>query len=118
MDLVDFFKSSKNIHCFSQGEVIFRQGDLSDISYVLIEGRVEIQANGRPIYIAEPGEVLGIMSLVDEQPRSATVVALEDSKLAVLDKKEFLFLIQETPYFALDMMKMLADWLRKMDRKI
>ena len=118
VDLVAFFKTSKNIQSFTRGEIIFREGDSGNCSYVLLEGKVDIQTNSQSIYTAEPGEILGIMSIVDESHRSATAIALEDCKLALLDKKEFLFLVQETPYFALDMMKMLAEWLRKMDAKV
>ena len=52
------------------------------------------------------------MALVDKSPRSATATALEDSKLAVIDKARFLFLVTETPIFALQVMSSLAERLR------
>ena len=118
MDLVNLFQSSSNIQSFAEGETIFQQGDLGEGSYVLIDGQVDIQVNQQSIYVAKPGEILGIMALIDEKPRSATVIALGDCKVVPLAQKDFLFLIQETPYFALDIMKMLCEWLRLMDAKV
>lgn len=88
------------------------------MSYVLVSGQVDIQVNGQSIYVAKPGEILGIMALIDEKPRSATAIAIGNSQLAPLSKKDFLFLVQETPYFAVDIMKMLCEWLRLMDAKV
>ena len=118
MDLVNLFSSSASIQSFSAGQIIFQQGDSGDTSYVLVDGQIDIQVNGQSIYVANPGEVLGIMALIDEKPRSATLIALGDCQLAPLSKKDFLFLVQETPYFALDIMKMLSEWLRLMDLKV
>ncbi|MEL7084503.1 MAG: cyclic nucleotide-binding domain-containing protein [Cyanobacteria bacterium J06597_1] len=118
MDLVTLLQSSANIQSFSDGDTIFQQGDAGEISYILVKGQVDIQVNRQSIYVATPGEMLGIMALIDEKPRSATAIALGDSQLVPLSKKDFLFLVQETPYFALDIMKMLCEWLRLMDAKV
>ncbi len=117
MNLVDFFQTSKKIHTFTSGQTIFQQGEPGEICYVLLEGRVDVQVNQKSVHVAQPGEVLGIMAFIDAKPRSASAVALEECRLAILDRKEFLFLVQETPYFAIDMMKMLSEWLRHMDAK-
>ncbi|MGK7912480.1 MAG: Crp/Fnr family transcriptional regulator [Synechococcus sp.] len=118
MDLIQLFQSSANIQSFSDGEIIFQQGDSGEISYVLVSGQVDIQVHGQSIYVAQPGEILGIMALIDEKPRSAAAIATEDCQLVPLSKKDFLFLVQETPYFAIDIMKMLCEWLRLMDEKV
>jgi len=52
------------------------------------------------------------MAIVDSSPRSATVVAVTDTKLAVIDRKMFLFLVHETPTFALHVMSGMAQRLR------
>jgi CRP/FNR family cyclic AMP-dependent transcriptional regulator len=52
------------------------------------------------------------MAIVDGSPRSATAVAVTDTKLAVIDRHRFLFLVQETPMFALQVMSSLAERLR------
>jgi CRP/FNR family transcriptional regulator, cyclic AMP receptor protein len=59
-----------------------------------------------------PDETFGEMAIVDSSPRSATVVAVTDTKLAVIDRRMFLFLVQETPMFALQVMSNMAERLR------
>jgi CRP-like cAMP-binding protein len=55
------------------------------------------------------------MAIVDTSPRSATTVAVTDTKLAVIDRHRFLSLVQETPMFALQVMSSLAERLRATD---
>lgn len=65
-----------------------------------------------------PGGILGEMALIDRNPRSATAVAKTDCQLARVDETRFKFLSQQTPYFALEVMRMLAQRLRHMDEQI
>jgi CRP-like cAMP-binding protein len=57
-------------------------------------------------------DVFGEMAVVDKSPRMATAIAIEDSTLAVIDRNRFLFLVQETPMFALSVMSAMAARLR------
>ena len=59
--------------------------------------------------------MLGEMALIDNSPRSATVKAKTDCTLAVINQKRFMTLIQQTPYFAIQVMSVLADRLRRCD---
>jgi CRP/FNR family transcriptional regulator, cyclic AMP receptor protein len=68
----------------------------------LLEGEVGIQEHGRSIYTAGPGEILGEMAMIDAQGRTASALALSPCRLAVVDEKQFLFMVQETPNFALE----------------
>ena len=53
------------------------------------------------------------MALIDHAPRSASAIASADSRLAAIGEKRFTYLVQQTPYFALEIMHVLADRLRK-----
>ncbi len=55
------------------------------------------------------------MAIISDAPRSLTAVAIEESELAVIDHRTFLFLVHETPIFALDVMRTLADRIREAD---
>jgi CRP/FNR family cyclic AMP-dependent transcriptional regulator len=81
--------------------------------YVILEGEVDIQKHGRSIYTAGPGEILGEMAMIDAQGRSASAVAFSPCRLAVVDEKQFLFMVQETPNFALEVMRVLVGRLRR-----
>ena len=56
------------------------------------------------------------MALIDDSPRSATAVALTDVTLAPIKENQFLFLVQNTPFFALSVMRVLARRLRRQNK--
>jgi len=99
------------------GSIIFSAGDIGDAMYVVLEGQVELRINGSVVETLGPGEPFGEMALIDRAPRIATVIAKTACKLAAIPEKRFLFMVQQTPYFALQIMKVMAERLRKMDMR-
>ena len=81
--------------------------------YGIISGTVELLIGDRVIATLGPDEVFGEMALIDGSPRMATAVALVDSELAVISKRHFLFLVHETPMFALQVMSTMAERIRQ-----
>lgn len=75
------------------GETIFRQGDDGKVAYIIERGRVEVstEQGGREIVIAElgEGEIFGEMSIIDDAPRSATVRAVTETELVVVQRARF-----------------------------
>ncbi len=67
---------------------------------------------------AGPGELVVEMALIDAAARCATITALEASRLGVVDGKRFLFMMQQTPFFALQVLRVLVNRLRSMDDKL
>jgi CRP/FNR family transcriptional regulator, cyclic AMP receptor protein len=65
--------------------------------------------------VAGPGDIVGEMALIDAKSRSATAQAKSDCRLAPVDERRFLFLVHEHPLFALHVMRVLADRLRRMN---
>jgi CRP-like cAMP-binding protein len=92
--------------------VVFKEGDSGDEMYGIVEGAIQLRAGDRVIRTLEVDDVFGEMALVDSSPRSATAVATTDTVLAVIDRHRFLFLVQETPMFALQVMSAMADRVR------
>jgi CRP/FNR family transcriptional regulator, cyclic AMP receptor protein len=115
MSIINSFKKYTDFESFSQGDIIFKEGDPGDVMYAVIEGEVDIKVHGDPVYTVGPGEVLGEMALIDRKPRSASAVARTACKLVVIDDKRFTFLIQQTPMFVTQIMKVMADRLRMMN---
>jgi CRP-like cAMP-binding protein len=95
------------------GTVIFAEGDPGAEMFGVVEGEVELRGAGGLLQHLGPHEVFGEMALVDDSPRSATAVAVSDSTLATVNRHRFLFLVQETPTFALDVMAVMAERLRQ-----
>jgi len=106
------FRNAQHTLQVNEGDVIFRQGDAGDDMYGVISGRVQLQAGDKVIATLGPDEVFGEMAIIDSVPRMATAMATEDTALAVIDRRRFLFLVHETPTFALTVMSSLAARLR------
>ena len=94
------------------GTTIFEAGDFGDVMYVVIEGEVEVYVGPIMVDVAGPGSVIGEMALIDRSPRSATTKTRTDCRVAVVDLKRFEFLVQNTPYFSIQVMQIMADRLR------
>ncbi|MGK7953999.1 MAG: cyclic nucleotide-binding domain-containing protein [Crocosphaera sp.] len=101
----------------SKGDVIFNNGDKGTVMYGIIEGEVEMYIDGKVIEVIEKGDVFGQGALVHEDYlRSSTAVAKTDCKLASLDREHFLFAVQQTPMFALEIMRSYSDRHRRLKR--
>jgi CRP-like cAMP-binding protein len=94
------------------GEVIFREGDEAHQLFVIKSGEVVIQAGNRKLAELSTNHIFGEMALIDDAPRSATAVAKTDVELVPISEKQFLFLVSQTPFFALKVMRVLARRLR------
>ena len=112
MQGVKLFQNSKDWETFSAGQIIFSAGQPGEVMYVILEGEVNIQASGKVLETIHSGGMLGEMALVDDEPRSAEAVARTDCKLVPINKRRFVS-VTETPFFALEVMKVMANRLRE-----
>ena len=110
---VSLLQRSGEIEEFPAGEVIFSEGDEADRMYVISEGSVSLSINGDVVETLGTGGLFGEIAVIDREPRSATAVAETDATLVAIDKRRFWFLVQETPYFAEIVMRVMADRLRR-----
>jgi CRP-like cAMP-binding protein len=97
---------------FKAGSIIFREGDEARDLFVIKSGQIRIQIGNRTIAELGSDSIFGEMALIDSEPRSATAVAATDVELVPVSEKQFLFLVGQTPYFALKVMRVLAQRLR------
>ena len=94
------------------GGVIFREGEQADELFVIKSGYVRIQIGNRMVAELTADDIFGEMALIDSEPRSATALAITDVELVPISEKQFLFLVSQTPHFALKVMRTLAQRLR------
>jgi CRP-like cAMP-binding protein len=94
------------------GEILFREGEDARDAYVLLVGQVEIASHGDAIETLEEGDGLGILSMLDGRPRSATATAATECEIAALDARTFRFLVESTPGFVWFVMGELGQRLR------
>ena len=95
------------------GEVVFSEGDLADRMYVVAGGTVALSLGDTVLEVVGPGGLFGEMAVIDSEPRSATALVETDATLVPIDKRRFWFLVQETPYFAEIVMRVMANRLRR-----
>ncbi len=113
MPSFEIFSREPDVRSFNSGDPIFKEGDLGDCMFVILEGTVEIHASGAVVDRLGPGELFGEMALIDSRPRSAAALAATDCKLAAIGEKRFLRLIEQTPKFALQIMRVMTERLRR-----
>ncbi|EDY80746.1 cyclic nucleotide-binding domain protein [Verrucomicrobiia bacterium DG1235] len=97
---------------FSKGSVIFKKGDAGESMYLVSSGKVDIVADGNVVETLTDGDIFGEMALIDHQVRSADAVANTDCGVICIDERRFLFMTENTPQFALQMMRLVAARLR------
>ena len=108
----------KEATSFAAGQFIFQAGDPGETMYIITEGEVEILDGSAILETAGPGSIFGELALVDDEPRSATVVAKTACRLVTVNRRRFEYMVQETPFFGLAVMKVLADRLRNTNLRI
>jgi CRP-like cAMP-binding protein len=97
------------------GEVIYREGEAGSHMYGIVEGSVELRKSGAVVAVLGADDIFGERALIDERPRDLTAVAATPTVIAEIDRYLFLFLIDQSPTFALDVMGALASRLRAYD---
>lgn len=113
MAKIQLFRHVDNALRYAPGAVIFSEGEPGDLMYAVVEGQVEIRCGDRLIERTDAGGVIGELALIDRAPRSATAVAATPCLLVPIDEKQFQFMVQQTPFFALQVMRVLAERLRR-----
>ncbi len=118
MNLANLFKTSKDAKDFPAGTMIFEQGQPGDFMYIVLSGEVDIRHDGQTVETISTGQIVGELALIDHAARSASAVAKSDCRVAPVDARRFEFLVSETPNFALQVMRTLADRLRRTTARV
>ena len=108
---------------FGAGETVFREGDSGDTCYVVRTGQVRAvrdHSDGRSITLATfgPGEIFGELAMFDDEPRSATVEAVEDTDAVAILGADMRRLLREHPDIAVKMLGALARRLRETNERL
>ena len=109
----DILKNEPEHSAYEAGAMIFEQGAPSAGMFVVLEGEVDVVANGQVLETVPPGGVFGELGLIDSGPRSASARARTDCRVALVDAKRFMTLVQRAPNFALQMLKLQSERLRR-----
>lgn len=108
-------RNGVNFERYAAGDKIFVTDDDAKVLYVVRTGRVNIMSSGVVLETINAGGLFGEMALIDGAPRSASAVAIEDTEVAPIDRNAFLFMVRQSPDFALEVMGVLAARIRRMN---
>jgi CRP-like cAMP-binding protein len=117
MTTVNIFQHESPGEIFAAGDVIFREGGPGEVMYVIQEGEVELRSNEQLLETVGPGGIFGEMALLDSTACNATAIARTDCRVTPLNQARFKVHVHHTPYFAIQVMQVMADRLRRMNQK-
>lgn len=118
MVFFELFANNPDIVRIPAGQTLFKVNDAGHLMYVLTTGTAEVIVNNRVVETLQHGNIVGEMGLVSPGPRSATVVATSDCEFVAVDEKRFHYLVQQTPFFATQVMRVLAERLRAANQMV
>ena len=118
MNPADLFRQDDNPVILAPGDSLFAEGDPGTEMFVLLEGSVNVVIKNRVIENLGVGSLIGEMALIDESPRAASVVATTPCRLARINLRRFHFLVQQNPFFASHVMKVLVERIRRMNQQL
>nr|MBL8411822.1 cyclic nucleotide-binding domain-containing protein [Dechloromonas sp.] len=118
MVFFELFANNPSIVRIPAGQALFREGEDGHMMYVLTTGTAEVIVNNRVVETLQHGSIVGEMGIVSPGPRSASVVATTDCEFVAVDEKRFQFLVQQTPFFATQVMRVMAERLRAVNQMV
>ena len=98
----------------SRGEVVFEKGDVGESMYIIVSGRVRVYDGDKTINYLDEKEIFGELALLDPEPRSASIQAVEDTRLFRLDRETFFELMADNIGVVSGVMRVLCQRLRRM----
>ena len=99
------------------GKTLCEQGTIGREAFIIVSGTAEVRRNKKKVADIGAGTCVGELSLLDHQPRTASVIATSDLTVLVIGVREFAALIDEVPPITHKLMKAMASKIRELDVK-
>ena len=103
---------------YEADSIVFKEEEISDSMYVVVEGKVKLTRDGQDVMTAEKKDVFGTWALFDDEPRIVTATALESTQLLCIDKEEFVDLLADHVAITQSILKTMAKRLRNLMKRI
>jgi CRP/FNR family transcriptional regulator, cyclic AMP receptor protein len=101
----------------ASGDLVFAEGEPGDSLYLIVEGRVKVHKGAKELVVLSLRDVFGEMAVLDSEPRSASVTAIEDAVVLKIGRDDFRDILSERPEIAMGVMKVLTRRLRETSKK-
>lgn len=116
LNFLGLFSREHNVVTLKSGETLFKKkNDAAHYMYVVLSGALRIGVGDIIVEQVSTGGIICEMALVNHASRSATVIAITDCTLAEIDGKRFVFMVQQTPRFALNVALLLSQRMHRMN---
>ena len=116
---VEIFSKSSPPLTYVPGQVIFEQGQTGNVMYGIIEGQVDMLVDQKLVETIKKGDVFGEGALVQpESDRASTAIAKTDCLIGLLDRERFLFAIENTPMFAIEVLRSYSNRARRLKQMV
>ena len=116
MVFFELFSNNPDVVSVEAGRPLFTEGEEGHLMFVLTTGEAEVIVNNRVVDTLQHGNIVGEMGMISPGPRSASVVATTDCQFVAIDEKRFLYLVQQAPFFATQVMRVMAERLRNTNK--
>lgn len=125
LDIEDIMVISRiaNVKALPKGYMVFQEGEQGDALYIIIKGKVKVSLyddDGREYILDIIGKdgFFGELSILDDLPRSANIITIEDCEFLVLKRDDFIKILMENPAITVNILKTIAARLRAADERI
>jgi CRP/FNR family cyclic AMP-dependent transcriptional regulator len=113
---INLFRHADQFEALESGACVFSTGDAGALMYAVKAGEIELMVDGAVVEVVGPGGIFGEMALIEHDVRSATAIAKTPCELVPIDEARFTFLVQQNPFFAMHVFRVLARRLRRMNQ--
>ena len=103
---------------FGAGQVIVKQGQVGNGLYIVLAGEVRIVAGDDELTRLGPGEIIGELSVIDQQPRTASAIATSETRCLALASWDLIAMLEQDPGLAMNLLRELAGRLRRADARL
>ncbi|GAB1420775.1 hypothetical protein MASR2M15_08970 [Anaerolineales bacterium] len=115
-NIINHFRNDPDAVSYQAGEFLYKSGEHDDKIYGIAEGTIEIIFQGQVFERVNAGGICGERTFIDDYPHTTSARALTDCKIVHVHEEKFLFLVHETPTFALQVMRQIVQRSRKLTR--
>lgn len=105
---VNLYQQTRDDINYKAGDVIFMQGELAANAFVVQSGVVDLYMNGRHIETLSAGDIFGERDMMNGSMYQTTAIAQTDTSIIAVDDHRFKYLLENTPAFAMNVMRMLS----------
>ena len=115
MEIFRLLQNAEDFKNYPAGQTIFLRGEPGSVMYIIKQGEVDLYFRKQRFATLGPEGIFGEMALLDNELRSLTAIAKTECQLVPIDQTRFSYLVQQKPFFALQIMQVMADRLRSMN---